>query len=111
MRAALPGISGTSAIVHASPALGASFTQYTAEMLAGGRLGATDAQRFVFVLEGAVMVNGTEINSGGYAYLPQAEAAPVTASKECRVAVIEKTYQPLSGTDSPQFFCGREKRG
>jgi len=37
------------AIVHASPAIGAKFTQYTAEFEAGGELGDTPAQRFVFV--------------------------------------------------------------
>ena len=37
-----------------SPALGAKFTQYTAEFEAGGELGNTSAQRFVFVMEGAV---------------------------------------------------------
>ena len=33
-------------IVHAGPALGAAFTQYTAEFEAGGELGGTAAQRF-----------------------------------------------------------------
>ena len=43
-----------SAIVHAGPALGAKFTQYTAEFEAGGELGSTPAQRFIFVIEGGV---------------------------------------------------------
>jgi (S)-ureidoglycine aminohydrolase len=39
------------AIVHIGPAMGAQFTEYTAEFEAGGELGSTVAQRFVFVIE------------------------------------------------------------
>ena len=56
VRAALPGMTKCSAIVHAGPALGARFTQYTAEFEAGGELGSTPAQRFIFVIEGTVTV-------------------------------------------------------
>src|ERR1700693_4541064 len=50
VRAPLPGMKGCTAIVHAGPALGAAFTQYTAEFEDGGELGGTSAQRFVYVL-------------------------------------------------------------
>src|SRR5271154_3031490 len=53
VRTALPGMKDCSAIVHAGPALGAEFTQYTAEFASGGTLGATTAQRFLFVIDGA----------------------------------------------------------
>ena len=53
VRTTLPGMKGCSAIVHIGPALGARFTEYTAEFEAGGELGSTSAQRFVFVIEGA----------------------------------------------------------
>ena len=52
VRAPLPGMTRATAIVHAAPALGAAFTQYTAEFEPGGTLGPTAAQRFVYVLEG-----------------------------------------------------------
>jgi glyoxylate utilization-related uncharacterized protein len=41
VRTNIPGMKGCSAIVHVSPALGAEFTQYTAEFEAGGELGNT----------------------------------------------------------------------
>jgi len=44
------------AIVHVGPALGTRFTEYTAEFEAGGELGSTAAQRFVFIIEGSVKV-------------------------------------------------------
>src|SRR5205807_7879549 len=52
VRTPLPGMKDCTAIVHAGPATGAKFTQYTAEFAAGGELGATPAQRFVFVMDG-----------------------------------------------------------
>ena len=39
VRAALPGMKKAVAIIHAAPALGAGFTQYTAEFQQGGSLG------------------------------------------------------------------------
>src|SRR6476646_11209260 len=52
VRTPLPGMKGCTAIVHAGPAIGAKFAQYTAEVEADGELGDTAAQRFVFVTEG-----------------------------------------------------------
>jgi len=46
-----------SAIVHISPALGAAFTEYTAEFENAGELGETLAQRFLYVIDGAVHLN------------------------------------------------------
>src|SRR4029077_593232 len=54
VRTTLPGMKGCAAVVHAGPAMGAKFVQYTAEFEAGGELGGTPAQRFLFVMEGAV---------------------------------------------------------
>ena len=56
VRTALPGMKNCNAVVHVGPALGAAFTQYTAEFESGGELGNTDAQRFIYVLEGSVKV-------------------------------------------------------
>jgi len=101
VRAPLPGMERASAIVHTGPAIGAAFTQYTAEIEPGGALGPTEAQRFLFVLEGKVQL---EVAGGkhvlakdGYAYLPAAEPSSVRAPEAARIAVIEKVYQPLGG--------------
>ena len=50
VRTPLPGMLGGAAVVHVSPAAGAAFAQYTAELEPGGTLGPTSAQRFVYVL-------------------------------------------------------------
>jgi (S)-ureidoglycine aminohydrolase len=100
------------AIVHASPALGAGFTQYTAEMEAGGRLSDTAYQRFLYVLEGAVeVVAEGKIHSlarGHYAYLPQGCPHRVTAHATARLAVIEKAYIPVAGVAASAPLVGVE---
>jgi (S)-ureidoglycine aminohydrolase len=100
------------AIVHASPAIGARFTQYTAEFEPGGELGLTNAQRFIFVLKGELQleVDGkqSKIDARGYAYVPEGLAHRVSASNVCRAAVIEKPYRPLDSVDAPAAFISHE---
>src|SRR5947208_16970552 len=70
VRAPLPGMSNAAAIVHASPAIGAAFTQYTVEFAAGGVMVPAAMQRFLYVLEGEVIVGRQRLKAGGYSYFP-----------------------------------------
>jgi len=109
IRAPLPGMQKATAIVHTAPAGGAGFTQYTAEFQAGGSLGPASVQRFVYVLEGEVEINGgASTTRGGYAYFPAGHAATVSAKNPARAAIIEKPYQPLAGISAPASFTSRE---
>jgi (S)-ureidoglycine aminohydrolase len=108
VRAPLPGMKNATAIVHVAPAVGAAFTQYTAEFEPGGTLGATDCQRFVYVLEGKLTAAGKTLGKGDYAYLPTGTTAPVTAKTKARAALIEKPYLELDGKTEPAMFTGRE---
>ena len=108
VRAALPGMRNGVAIVHISPAAGAGFVQYTAELDAGGSLGPAPDQRFLYVLEGQVQVERDALGPGDYAYLPAQSPASVESSLASRIAVIEKPYQPLAGQDAPGTLIGRE---
>jgi (S)-ureidoglycine aminohydrolase len=112
VRTPLPGMQGGVAIVHISPALGAGFTQYTAELEPEGTFGSTAAQRFVYVLEGSIdLATGSSfrtLNAGGYAYLPAAAEHTFTATQKTRLAVIEKIYQPLERTDAALMLVGQE---
>jgi (S)-ureidoglycine aminohydrolase len=108
VRAPLPGMRKATAIIHAAPALGARFTQYTAEFEAGGMLEPAAAQRFLYVLDGEVEIDGAVLTRGDYAYFPAAYAATVCAKIPARVAIIEKPYQPLPGVSAPKCFTGRE---
>jgi (S)-ureidoglycine aminohydrolase len=112
VRTALPGMQGGTAVVHVSPAAGAGFTQYTAELEAGGTLGPTPAQRFVYLLGGGADI-ATEssfqsLSVGGFAYIPAGLEHTLTAQKAARVAVIEKLYAPIEGHAPPTLMAGSE---
>jgi (S)-ureidoglycine aminohydrolase len=104
---------GGAAVVHVSPAIGAAFTQYTAELEAGGTLGPATSQRFVYVLSGTVdLASGSSFHTlspGAYAYLPAHMDHTLTAQAPARLAVIEKIYQPLPGIPPPGLLVGSEQ--
>jgi len=108
----LPGMKNASAIVHVGPALGAAFTEYTAEFEPNGELGGTTAQRFVYVMEGSVTLEAEgkrqELGARGYVYLPEGFSHRVVAKKKSRVAVIEKPYQPAEKAELPGRIVSSE---
>jgi (S)-ureidoglycine aminohydrolase len=112
VRAPLPGMKRCVAIVHTGPAMGAAFTQYTAEFEGGGELGGTGAQRFVYVIEGSLKVHTKgktgELGPRGYAFLPEGFAHQVVAVGASRAAVIEKHYQPLKPGKTPEPIWSSE---
>jgi len=112
VRTALPGMKNASAIVHVGPAMGAAFTEYTAEFEPKGELGDTAAQRFIYVMEGSVRLEAGkkhhEIGPHGYAYLPEGNSHRVSAKGKGRVAVIEKKYERVEKTDPPQMIVSSE---
>jgi (S)-ureidoglycine aminohydrolase len=112
VRTALPGMKNASAIVHISPALGAAFTEYTAEFEAKGELGDTAAQRFIYVMHGTATLEAKgkrhELGAHGYAYLPEGFSHRVSAKGKSRVAVIEKHYQGVEKTEAPRMIVSSE---
>jgi (S)-ureidoglycine aminohydrolase len=108
VRAPLPGMRNATAIVHVGPAAGAQFAQYTAEFSEGGSMAAATVQRFVYVLEGELEIEGRILQPDDYAYLPAGCLAPVTSRGAARAAVIEKPYLPLPGEAAPELFTRRE---
>jgi (S)-ureidoglycine aminohydrolase len=113
VRAPLPGMVKAIAIVHTAPAMGAAFTQYTAEFESSGRLGCTSHQRFVYVLEGELSVKGKDVDEplvkDGFAFIPARMTHTVEARTAARAVVIEKEYRPLDGVASPGFVAGVER--
>ena len=108
VRAPLPGMRHATAIVHISPAAGAAFVQYTAEFEAGGTIAATADQRFLYVIDGQLTVDGHRLHASDYAYVAPGASTSIVADTAARAAVIEKPYQPLTGRDAPRTFAGRE---
>jgi len=112
VRTTLPGMQRAAAIVHVAPAVGAAFTQYTAEFEASGELGSTPAQRFVYVMEGAVTLDAEQkssrLGTGDYCYVPQGLQHRIVAAEVSRAAVIEKSYQSIPKIPPPSLLIASE---
>jgi (S)-ureidoglycine aminohydrolase len=112
VRTALPGMKNASAIVHIGPALGVAFTEYTAEFEPKGELGNTSAQRFIYVMEGAVSMEAErkrhELGARGYAYLPEGISHKIVAKQKSRVAVVEKVYERIEKAEPPRLIVSSE---
>ena len=112
VRTTLPGMKNASAILHVGPALGAAFTEYTAEFELKGELGDTSAQRFIYVMEGAVTLEAKgkrhELGARGYAYLPQDFSHTIVAKEKSRVAVVEKKYEGNGKIEPPRLLVSNE---
>jgi (S)-ureidoglycine aminohydrolase len=112
VRALLPGMRRATAIVHASPALGARFTQYTAEIESDGSIEPCEYQRFVYVLEGLVTIEcetAQTLSAGGYAYLPSRAGARISSQTCSRLAVIEKEYISAEAEREPNLLARKEE--
>jgi (S)-ureidoglycine aminohydrolase len=118
VRTLLPGMQGGVAVVHVSPAIGAGFTQYTAELEPAGTLGLIRpnalVQRFVYVLSGSAdLATDTSFHSlapADYAYIPAGLAHTITAQAATRLAVVEKIYQPLADVTAPALLVASEAK-
>jgi (S)-ureidoglycine aminohydrolase len=112
VRTSLPELKNALAIVHVGPALGAGFAEYTVEFEAKGELSAGPAQRFIYVMNGAITLESDNkqenIGMHGYAYLPQGLAHRIVAKEKSRVAVIEKKYEAIEKAKPPQLLVGNE---
>lgn len=110
--APLPGMVKTTAAIHAGPAMGADFTQYTAVMEAGGVLGPAVGSRFFFVLEGEVMLDadGTKhtLRAKGFAAVPPDLTHTIQSSSGAKLAVIEKKFVLQNGVALPKLLVGDE---
>lgn len=112
IRTPLPGAEGVQFVIHAAPQLGARFTEMTAEFTEGGTLGPTQAQRFLYVLEGRLgLTLGRKTRAlapGGFAYLPHSAPHAVHAKTAARAIVIEKPYQRQAGAARPEMLFGKQ---
>ena len=114
VRTVLPGMERATAVVHISPAAGAAFTQYTAELEPGGSLGPTSNQRFLYVLEGvldlATDTTFQTLTASSFAYIPEDAAHTLTAQQATRLAIIEKPYETLASAVSPEVLVGQDRK-
>ena len=117
VRTPLPGLTRGSAIVHVAPQMGAQFAMTTVEFDGPGVLAASPVQRFVYVLEGRVVLEGvassqsSSLGPDGYAYLPSS-ASRLTTPGPARILLFEKVFTPLPGAPAgepgPDPLSGEE---
>jgi (S)-ureidoglycine aminohydrolase len=107
VRAPLPGMHNAAAIVHAAPAHGAGFTEYTVEFEPGGSMNIGFGQAFAYVVDGSVVAGDQRLTAGQFAYFPPESGDRVESEKASRVVVIEKPFVALQAM--PGFFSGDER--
>jgi (S)-ureidoglycine aminohydrolase len=105
VRASLPGMRNAVAIVHAAPAQGAGFTEYTVEFDRDGSFESGAWQMFVYVLAGEIAVGTHNLVEGQYAYLPPGAQVSISTVHSARAVVIEKPYLALDAAP-PAMFVG-----
>jgi (S)-ureidoglycine aminohydrolase len=110
VRAPFPGMAKATAIVHAAPAMGARFTEYTVEIEEDGSFQTTLSQTFLYVVEGAITVMPARIHleAAEFTYLPPDRPSLVSAHGTSRVVAIEKPLSKLA-SGPPEWFLRRER--
>jgi (S)-ureidoglycine aminohydrolase len=108
----MPGWPGARIVVVISPHMGARFVQFFASMPQGtvAQAPAEGAERFVFVLEGAVSLTlGDEahrLEAEDYALVPAGMDHEIEAASAARLMVLEKMFVPLDGAPHPEPVIG-----
>ena len=113
----LAGWEKTSAVIHISPEMGARFTQYTANMEAGGSSGlpGETVQRFIYVQDGKCTLSlpaessPQQLLTGAYAFIPAHMEHQVAADEATKLVIFEKEYQPHESYELPPHIIGHEK--
>jgi (S)-ureidoglycine aminohydrolase len=107
--APLPDWERTRGVTQISPAMGARFLQYVAHVEAASSSAgaAAGVERFLYVLEGELEVEGRGLRVGGYAYFPADRAHRIQSRGAGKVLVIEKVFEPENGAQ-PEMAIGDE---
>jgi (S)-ureidoglycine aminohydrolase len=120
VRTPMPGIADGLAVVHACPALGAGFLQFTAELGPGGVLTQGLNQRLLYVISGYGQLTlerenyadheppTHELRPGSYMFLPTGEQFRLEALGDTRVLVIEKAFEPHEHVAAPLVLVAHE---
>ncbi|HEY8993738.1 MAG TPA: (S)-ureidoglycine aminohydrolase [Lacunisphaera sp.] len=113
VNSSVPGITGATAVILISPAMGAKFVQLQLTFAAEGRAAqpASDLQTFGYLMSGGgaltVGKNKAKIGPGGYFYVPAGQSWSLTAPKAgTQVTLFQKKYVPLPGVAAPEAIIG-----
>jgi (S)-ureidoglycine aminohydrolase len=117
VNSSLPGVTGATAVVLVSPAMGAGVAQVLLTFQPGGaaRIAAGETQTFGYVVEGAATVAvGTRkrrLKAGGFFFCPSGSEWSLSApNKGSRLMLFQKRYVPLPGVRAPRPILGDQSR-
>lgn len=107
----LVGWSGTTAIHHISPELGARFSQFTVMMQAGGSSASAGPgiQRFVYVQQGSIRLSSDSkrnLPMGSFVFLPAAAEDQIICDEAATLVMFDKRYVPHPDFDPPEMVVG-----
>ncbi|MBB6429571.1 (S)-ureidoglycine aminohydrolase [Algisphaera agarilytica] len=112
--APLVGWNHTSGVVLISPSMGSAprqprFTQTLVQLTDKSTTtsAAPGVQRFVYVLSGKVRINGQDLTTDGYAWLPPDVPHDLQGVEPGSLLVFEQPYSPLPGTPAPDAVFGQ----
>jgi (S)-ureidoglycine aminohydrolase len=113
----IPGITGATAAVLVSPAMGANVAQTLLTFRAGGsaQIEAGDVETFGYVMGGdaSVTVGGRKdrLGEGGYFFCPAGfDWSLAAAKKGTQVTLFQKRYVPLAGAKPPPAILSEQAR-
>lgn len=113
VNSSLPGITGATAAILISPAMGAKFAQTLVTFQKGGQavLADGDVQTFAYVMSGGAVLSvggqKAKAGAGGYFYAPAGAPWSITSPKAgTQVTLFQKRYVPLVGVAAPEAILG-----
>ena len=116
--APLFGWEETSGVILISPAMasataanavrGPGFAQYIALTTeqSNSRIAPAGVQRCLIVLEGKVSVLGSDLDEGGYAYVPADVESNIKGTGDAKLLVFEKYFVPRADAEAPRQIIG-----
>jgi (S)-ureidoglycine aminohydrolase len=117
VHSSVPGISGATAAVLVSPAMGAGVAQTLVTFQSGGsaRVAAGAVQTFGYVMGGGATVSIGEkkrrLGAGGYFFCPAgSEWSLASPKKGTQVTLFQKRYAPLPGARVPRAILSDQSR-
>jgi (S)-ureidoglycine aminohydrolase len=117
VNSSLPGITGATAAVLVSPAMGAGVAQTLLTFQTGGSasIAADGNQTFGYVMEGgAIVAVGSKrrrLKAGGFFFCPAGTGWSLGAPRKgTKVTLFQKKYVPLAGVRAPRPILGDQSR-
>jgi (S)-ureidoglycine aminohydrolase len=113
----IPGITGATAFVLVSPAMGAKVAQTLVTFQTGGAadIAASDIQTFGYVMEGGALVTvgakKRRLKAGGFFFCPAGAAWSLSIPKKgTQLTLFQKKYVALPGVRAPRPILGDQSR-